>query len=193
MTTPTSPPSSAETTPTEAPTEGPTAADTSPTASASSASPAPTPTATAPKLTGLGATIEDWEDEHGHSVKGYSEGAVYGPIVRDDTHEYVGVVSGDDGRIYTYTHPFPTGTHLDLAEQLVLKDFPDDARVAVRDDDEASCLIVLIKSATLHKEIGSHAFAAFGTSDSPDLLHKSDVSDAIVGLASESGPDLGFC
>lgn len=74
-----------------------------------------------------------------------------------------------------------------------LDDFPDDARITVRDDDDANCLIVLIKSATVLKEIGYHATAAFGTSDSPDLFRRNDVSDATVSLAFESEPDLGFC
>lgn len=166
---------------------------TTPTTTPTSAAPTtPEPVPEVPKLTGFGATVEDWEDEHGDWVRPYAEGAVYGPVVRDDVHEYFGVTPGD-GRIYSYSRAFPEGTDLALAEQLLLKDFPEDARIAVRDDDDANCLIVLIKSATLHKEIGYHATAAFGTSDSPDLFRKNDVSDAIVSLAFESGPDLGFC
>lgn len=175
------------------PSEASTSSSAGPTTAATSATPTtPAPTPDTEKLTGFGATVEDWEDEHGDWIRPYAEGAVYGPVVRDDVHEYFGVTPGD-GRILSYSRAFPEGTDLALAEQLLLKDFPDDARIAVRDDDDANCLIVLVKSATLKREIGYHATAAFGTSDSPDLFRRNDVSDAVVSLAFESGPDLGFC
>lgn len=189
-------PSSGPASPSSTAPNSPVASKSSEATEAPSAEPTTETSSTAPELTGFGATVEDWESEHGDSVEGYTDGTVYGPIVREGVHKYVGVIAED--RIYSYSRGFPVGTDLSSAERLILQDFPADARITARDSDEVSCLIVLVKSRTIRRATGADAIVAFFTQQDPiddarTPLNRSDVSDATVFSSDEPGPDLGFC
>ena len=125
----------------------------------------PTRDADPKALVGYGATIQAWETQHGESVKGFSEGSVYGPVVRDGAHKYVGVRADD--RVTFYSRTFPDGTSLEDAKRLVLQDFPEQASISVEDTDEPSCVIVLIDSKKVRRVTGSNATAAFFSEQGP--------------------------
>jgi hypothetical protein len=130
-------------------------------------------------------------------VSGYEEGSVYGPIVRPDMNEYFAVLP--DPLVDFYSQGFPLGTTLDGAENRVLDEFPEDAKVLVRDTQEPECTIILIQSKTRREAVGSEAIAAcFSEQDPSDLdrtpLDPNDVSDATLFSDYEGKRrDLGFC
>lgn len=155
------------------------------------------------ELSGFGAPLDAWEAARGEPVEGSGDNPVYGPAVRDEAHRYSGVLTEQDGgdRVISYTRTFPRGTALEDAYELVLEDFPEDAKITTRDDDERACLVVRIESETLNSETGSHATVAYFSPPPPPeeldnwSLDRQDILDAMVMPDHNEGSDdlVGSC
>ena len=116
-----------------------------------------------------------WEQTHGESIAGYSEGTVYGPQIRPGRHEYFGVSADDYVSMLSKT--FPENTNIADAHELVLQDFPADATITITDTDDPICEIVLIRSPTLEAARCSAALAAFFSPSDEDQLDRAPGSE----------------
>ena len=150
----------------------------------------------ATELLGFGASVDDWESVRGDSVPGFIEGSVYGSEVRDGMHKYFAVMADDT--VTFYSRGFPNDTSLNAAMQLVLEDFPDDARIAHEDREEPDCVIALVRSRTVREATGAQATASFFSEPDPSdpdrtALDPENISHATVFSHSGGPGDLGDC
>lgn len=148
------------------------------TASATPTASAKTPPSTGPSLTGFGATVWEWNNNH-VEVPGYNPGAVYDEdptLPRDGGgrpgNRYV-LVSPSDGRITMYQLNFPLNTGTDTALAKVRAEFPPDVAV-VWQQQKDTCYQVEFKSVTLglalaDPKIGDPQGTVLASLASPDI------------------------
>jgi len=104
-----------------------------------------------------------------------------------------------DELVVSYTLNLPTGTDLEEAKAMVLREFPDGSRFAKVDDDQSTCLIVTVASPRVQAAMNKGGWrnwipaAVFGTSTATKArLDHSEVTDVTM-VPVEPGRDFGSC
>src|SRR5579859_663714 len=150
--------------------------------------PVPQATPTAPKITGYGATLSDWNSAHIADSR-FAANSSYNPtpgLGSGNANDEYYTVSSSGGRITTYSMRFASGTDISSAKSLALQEFPSDTTIlwaqANTSDSTNACYQMEVHSATLASLLSTNGNVAVEFGSAGDSYNSSNVTNALFSL-----------
>ena len=146
------------------------------------------------KLTGFGATREDW-DAHHQEAPAAVAGSRYLPMVGDKAR-YDFVYWELAPRAIDYGMHFPEGTTLEQAQAQLLAEFPPGSKVDRTIGANPRCLVLRVRSAPVERVItsGVPRVVLFGPEGVDTAFSRTVVRFALLGTTLDAaGVDLAGC